>query len=361
LNVSLERLTYMERMPRMTWFHPNDCPTVWPRIAQPLALALSFCLVGCTNQQMSASNPFLGPDRVPPPATRTIAPGTAAPYYPGSPVPAAQIAPPAPPIAQAPAAAGPAAVAVAATPVAATQPNSPAFTNEPTVAIPADNQALRFALPAPPVNQVAQQPTQPQPVAPVVAPASAVIPAAYNQPIQPSANQQPVPPPTPMADTGSSGPWRSPQVPQSSSPVMQAQYVQPQPAQPTMLAAQQPVVQPPAVAAAPMPVELRPASTVSPQVASAPSAPPSAMAQTQIVPAPRMRFPSLLEPSTWFTPQPDPAANQQLIGYMVPGPDGQMHMVSVEQYQASLGGGGAQQTPSVASSDGFRPRGTTTK
>ncbi|NOZ38674.1 MAG: hypothetical protein GXP24_00430 [Planctomycetes bacterium] len=33
------------------------------------------------------TNPFLAPNRVPPPATRTLLPGTAQPYYPGDPVP----------------------------------------------------------------------------------------------------------------------------------------------------------------------------------------------------------------------------------------------------------------------------------
>jgi Meckel syndrome type 1 protein len=349
-------------MLRMRWLHPNDRQIAWPRFAQPLVLGLSICLVGCTNQQMSASNPFIAPDRVPPPATRTIAPGTAAPYYPGNPVPAAQIAPPAPPVAEAQAVAplaDVAAVAPAAPP--ATAPKPLEFANERSVAIPTDNQDLRFALPAPPpVNQPAAPPAEQ--VAAAAAPASAVVPAAFNQPV---ANQSPVPPPTPTAS--SSGPWRSPQVPPSSSsspgnyssPVMQAQYVQPQPAQPTMLVAQpqpmQPQAPPPAPVAAPMPVELRPTS--SPQVSPAAL---TAMAEAPVVPAPRMRFPSLLEPSTWFTPQP-PAANQQLVGYMVPGPDGQMHMISVEQYQASLGGGGAQPAPSVAGGDGFRPRGTSTK
>lgn len=49
---------------------------------------LIVCLaLGCRNQSMPLSNPFLAPDRVPPPATRTILPGTAQPYYPGDPVP----------------------------------------------------------------------------------------------------------------------------------------------------------------------------------------------------------------------------------------------------------------------------------
>ncbi|MCH7752140.1 MAG: hypothetical protein IH898_08310 [Planctomycetes bacterium] len=44
-------------------------------------------LVGCRNQTLPLSNPFMAPNRVPPPATRTLLPGTAQPYYPGDPVP----------------------------------------------------------------------------------------------------------------------------------------------------------------------------------------------------------------------------------------------------------------------------------
>ncbi len=44
-------------------------------------------LVGCRNQTSPLSNPFMAPNRVPPPATRTLLPGTAQPYYPGDPVP----------------------------------------------------------------------------------------------------------------------------------------------------------------------------------------------------------------------------------------------------------------------------------
>ncbi len=51
--------------------------------------ALSVCLVlGCRNQQGSPTvNPFFTPDRVPPPVTRVLQPGTAQPYYSGDPVP----------------------------------------------------------------------------------------------------------------------------------------------------------------------------------------------------------------------------------------------------------------------------------
>jgi len=42
---------------------------------------------GCRSQTTTMSNPFLAPNRVPPPATRTLLPGTAQPYYPGDPLP----------------------------------------------------------------------------------------------------------------------------------------------------------------------------------------------------------------------------------------------------------------------------------
>lgn len=42
---------------------------------------------GCRSQSPTMTNPFLAPDRVPPPATRTLVPGTAQPYYGTAPVP----------------------------------------------------------------------------------------------------------------------------------------------------------------------------------------------------------------------------------------------------------------------------------
>jgi len=44
-------------------------------------------LLGCSGQTVPLTNPFLSPVRVPPPATRTVLPGTAQPYYPGDPPP----------------------------------------------------------------------------------------------------------------------------------------------------------------------------------------------------------------------------------------------------------------------------------
>src|SRR3972149_3382077 len=161
----------LERMPRMERLHPNKC-----QAAFALRVFVLTCLAGCSNQQMSASNPFMAPDRVPPPATRTIAPGTAAPYYPGDPLPAAQHAPSAPP------------ALVQAQPMAVPTPRAAPlpleFTNERVVAIPSDDQKLRVALPSPPPVPQAplQLPAAPQ-VAAAPAPAPPVIPAAYNQPV----------------------------------------------------------------------------------------------------------------------------------------------------------------------------------
>jgi hypothetical protein len=59
-------------------------------------LISSFVLaavVGCKNQSAPLANPFLTPDRVPPPQTRVLMPGTAQPYYPGDPAPSLTTAP----------------------------------------------------------------------------------------------------------------------------------------------------------------------------------------------------------------------------------------------------------------------------
>ena len=50
------------------------------------SLLVVSLLLGCRSQTATVSNPFLSPNRVPPPATRTLLPGTAQPYYPGDPV-----------------------------------------------------------------------------------------------------------------------------------------------------------------------------------------------------------------------------------------------------------------------------------
>lgn len=55
-----------------------------PRLGQMVPLA-ALLVAGCQNQPTTFHNPFLSPDRVPPPSTRALTPGTAQPYYPGDP------------------------------------------------------------------------------------------------------------------------------------------------------------------------------------------------------------------------------------------------------------------------------------
>jgi hypothetical protein len=368
-------------MTRMERLHPKK-----RRSVVAVRAAMILALAGCSNQQMSASNPFMSPDRVPPPATRTIAPGTAAPYYPGDPMPAAQnVAPgmPAPPmVAQGPANVAPVAIPTAAVPAAmnAAAPTAPqplAFSNERSVSIPDDNQDLRFPLPPPPTATQGAAPQMAAAAAPVQ-PAQQVVPAAYTQVAPQQLASQPMPAAGPMPDAmanDSGGPWRSPQIKSGPSDVMQAQYAQPQTQQPMMLAAQpQGTMQAAPTANVPMntvPVQLRsvpsPPNVAPTNVAPTmmqPAAAPGMTVDPTMSPPPRMRFPSWTEPSTWFTPQPatttTPGPGQQLVGYMVPGPNGTQQMVSVEQYQAMMGGA-AQPAPSVATQDGFRARGTSTK
>ncbi|HEY7688042.1 MAG TPA: hypothetical protein VH835_05095 [Dongiaceae bacterium] len=292
----------------MKRLHPNRCHAA---LAVGLLLATGVC--GCRNPQMASTNPFLAPDRVPPPATRTIAPGTAQPYYPGDPLPTSQSAP----------AAGAPVIAKTQAEAAPANGNSPlaaavqplAFSNERSVSIPTDNQDLRFALPPPP----AEEPKLVPQVAAAPAPASPITPAAFNQPME-----------TPPAPAASGGPWREPQIPQSGTAVIPAQFVQPQPQ--------------PATMAPSMPAELR--AVPSPGAAPTEPAP---------VPPPRMRFPSF---SSWFSPPSTPPPGQQLIGYMVPGANGTSQFVPIEQMQQAAAGQ-PQPSPSVANSDGFRPRGST--
>jgi len=50
-------------------------------------LLITIFALGCRGQSPTIANPFLGADRVPPPATQMPAPGTAQPYYPGDVMP----------------------------------------------------------------------------------------------------------------------------------------------------------------------------------------------------------------------------------------------------------------------------------
>lgn len=150
------------------------------RYAATLALFVVASAAGCRGNSTPLTNPFLTPDRVPPPTTQTLAPGMAAPYYQGEPMPtAAPLAAPAgavpgmPAIPAVPAGAAPAGTfAPGAVPPAtaypgaaypASQPSTaypvtPTPTTQPlnygaqatpspgdSVGVPKDDQSLRFA------------------------------------------------------------------------------------------------------------------------------------------------------------------------------------------------------------------------
>lgn len=169
------------------------------------AVAAAACAMICGTsgcaQSGGSTNPFLAPTRVPPPATRTIAPGTAQPYYPGDPLPVMQ----------------------SAVPNAASSASGEmvklASANEPTVAIPADGRSLRFELPPPPtaaptvaagIVPASPSTTATPPTAANTTPAWAgVVPAIYNAAA-----------PTAAEDAASpQGPWRSPQIGVAAAPV----------------------------------------------------------------------------------------------------------------------------------------------
>ncbi|MCA9236476.1 MAG: hypothetical protein KDA44_13465 [Planctomycetales bacterium] len=163
-----------------------------------LAVAL-LSLVGCKNQATTVTNPFLTPDRVPPPQTRVLAPGTAQPYYQGEPLPGAANF-------QAPGVGAPAAPGYAPpgsattppggwnTPPQYQQPAAPQYQQQPagaaptynynynvtptsgtlgadTIGVPADSQQARFAmgqttLGAPPVDRPPTEGFSPPSVSP---------------------------------------------------------------------------------------------------------------------------------------------------------------------------------------------------
>lgn len=101
------------------------------------ALVLLVAAAGCKNQSTSTfTNPFAA-DRVPPPSTRVLAPGTSQPYYPGEPMPT--IAPPG--------SAQPATTLPGTTPPGGwgAVPAQSSTTPGDAVRVPGDQEQLRFA------------------------------------------------------------------------------------------------------------------------------------------------------------------------------------------------------------------------
>jgi hypothetical protein len=308
-----------------------------------VAMAFLLGAAGCKNQSGAvAANPFLGPNRVPPPATRALLPGQAQPYYQGDPLPVSQNGngqPGTTAVAQTPAEpempsadgnlawttpggvppsanAGP--TPPSATPVSPPPTSSVVASNEPTVAIPGDENSMRFALPtaAPaeprpftPNNPVALTSTQPPSVGQqstalqLPAPPSSrdVMQAAYTEPVITN-SQTPTP-----------SPWRSPQVAQSS--------LTPPTLSPTTLA----------------PTTVAPASNNIPQpIAAQPMGQPLAFNAA----------PSL--PPNYATPQTATANTMEVRLREVPSPP--MPRIRIPGHDASSA------VPTIGSTDGFRPR-----
>jgi hypothetical protein len=222
---------------------------IHPKVSHVAAcamIALTLGLGGCRSSSNGvAGNPFMSPDRVPPPNTRALLPGQAQPYYQGDPLPAMQSGanPPATAIAALPndadarsssgrtlawaqpGSAPPAAAPTSVAPMgpAPSQPIEAA--NEASVAVPADGNPLRFPLLAPrepdtiaPVAAAPAGPAISQPNQPIAAqqPAGVQL-ASYNDPVA-SAYQTPVSVPTMTPPQPVTSPWRSPQVVQAVPP-----------------------------------------------------------------------------------------------------------------------------------------------
>lgn len=231
----------------MKGIHPNT-----NRVATCALLMVSLAVGGCRSSSSSglAGNPFLAPDRVAPPSTRTIAPGQAQPYYQGDPLPVMQssTAPPVNATAAVPSAtetltstgrslawntpgAGvPQSLTAGQWPASPT-PATISRGNEPAVAVPADSDSLRFALPAPINPDPAATPiaaaSNSQPIQFSAAPPSqapqGVTQASYTAPIPsaPVANQQSSAtslPTIPVTPQQAVSPWRQPQLAPSTTP-----------------------------------------------------------------------------------------------------------------------------------------------
>lgn len=257
----------------MKRFHPKLLTVI------SLATILIVSVSGCANRQnMASTNPFIGQNRVPPPGTRSLAPGQAQPYYPGDPLSAMQnnagqplSAPFQTPAEPEMPSATPlltwgnsgtnadtgSVVQAAATPQAALPVVA---SNEPQVAIPDDGSDLRFPLstmpsaePQPFAPTTAAQISPQQPATPQSQPlqlgsppsTQGIVQATYTEPI------------VTHADQPSPSPWQTPQIGQTTNATTIGQplaintppslpaYVTPTPAYSTMQVQMREVPSPP--------------------------------------------------------------------------------------------------------------------
>jgi hypothetical protein len=217
------------------------------------ALAVLLGVAGCRSPSGGLANPFLAPDRVPPPATRAILPGQAQPYYPGDPLPVmqSQVAPTVDSRGLAWSAPNSGAPAAPQSPQPTTVPNR-SVAREGMVAIPADSDSLRFSLP-PAVEPEPNTPVEPTPAnVASIAENPDVQQAAYTEPVMESRE-----PPA--------SPWRSPQIAQAAlppPPMVQTMLPQPVTGQPL---ASQPMTAMPVAGAQNMDVRLRAVASPPPE------------------------------------------------------------------------------------------------
>ncbi|MCC7473791.1 MAG: hypothetical protein IT425_00220 [Pirellulales bacterium] len=306
----------------MKRLHPNAILTT--RCAFMVCLLVAGCQSTSVN---STGNPFLAPSRVPPPSTRSLAPGQAQPYYQGDPLPVMQTSSqpsPSTPLNSSTASTLSASgrslqwgnnvpAATTATWPAAAAAHSPLIASgtDSPVAVPTDTQELRFPLPTtPPADSLAATATptnagvQPIETLPATAEVSQSDPshvsathtgialASYTSAPMNAMALPPQPGAIPNSPPPVESPWRSPSLaatapppgylvpPASSGANMQVAAL---PAtQPSLFAGAAPTApQPPFVPIAlpsnPMAVQLRAVPSPSPQPGD---------------PAPRVRFPT---------------------------------------------------------------------
>lgn len=304
-------------------------------------LAVVVTALGCQTRggQAAFSNPFVAPDRVPPPTTRALVPGTAQPYYPGDPVPVLQSAVPTP---QQPLVAAPTVAPAPITPippVPTTQPTG--FASTPSAAASFNNPVQPVAYNgAPGANNF---PTQSSPAAPQTAPE--VADTGYSQPGLPAAaDPRAVLQSQTSADAMSQpvepAPWRSPQA------VDQGQFP----------------IQSPSGAAMTQPVDIRP---VPSDLTTGSAATNSAL---------RIRFPGYPQPAVNRVVQPVNYTASIQQGPAAPGVPQTVAITALPPYQPTVaavpqvaptvqsGASPWQGVPTTAAAtgpsthDGFRPR-----
>jgi hypothetical protein len=349
----------------MRLIHPK------PSLMAALLAAVWFvCAGGCRNQTSGLPNPFLAPDRVPPPATRALLPGQAQPYYPGDPLPVmhSSAAPSGAPgtTSNSPAvtqftstdglnwnapgggSAGsgdprttddPRTTGVASSDPRTTgvgtlannsAPHSNPRSNEPAVAIPSDGDSLRFALPSPepvaiaPTAMSAPAASAPQPMHLAAAPSDpSVVPASYSAPTL-SGQQATTVAPLGATSPPSTGPWRAPQI----GPEISATFGVPT-------------------------VSISQPNRMDVRLRAVPSPPPEPVEPT----TPRIRIPSYAEPptATGASTLSQPAAIYATSS--VPGPVLQTVQISpIAPPSVSMAMNSSAPQTVAASGDGFRPR-----